>query len=233
MLQILDNTYIAALEGDEVIFKSTSKQEFEKATDPTKYEGKTEEGIDIISPYSESIWDFDNSSPQINDNRYTDIKENHYKEFVANYETFLNEFTRYSEKWLSYSLEIEKTFSNGLDLPPYEGDIGKPFINPKKLAVYTIGRIMGINPIEVFVQEQEYVMVQGPGLGHNDRVVLKGTPKETKKCVDIIRRLLENDKKYDGLHPQQEPLLLSAKKLRSDLDKIIKSYKLPENCEYI
>ena len=156
MLQILDNTYIAALKGDEAIIVSTSKQEFEKTTDPTKYEGKTEEGIDIISPYSESIWDFDNSAPQINENLYTDIKENHYNEFVANYEAFLNEFAKYSEKWLSYSHEIEKIFLNELDLPLYNGDIGKPFFNPKKLAVYTIGRIRGNNPTEVFVQDREY-----------------------------------------------------------------------------
>lgn len=232
MLQILDDTYIPALEGEKAIIVETSRPVIIKGVDATKDDFKNEYGMEIISPYYESRWNFDHPAPEINENLYQDIKENHYEEVAALYEAFVNDFESYGQKWLSYAYEIENKLKSELNLPLYNGDIGKPFVNPKGLAVFTIGKIMGINPNRLFVENQETIMVQGLGIEQGPQIVMRST-EHIKKCGNLINSILEKDEKYDELHPYQEELLNKANNLRNEIDKIIKSYKLQgKRCEY-
>jgi len=232
MLKILDNTYIPALEDKNTIIEYTPKYVLSRGVNATQPSGKLEHELKVVSidPESRAIYKI---PPKINQNLYMDIKENHYKEFINDYEKFLTEFDSYGKKWLSYAIEIQKTIENGLDIPLFEGDKAKEsFVDSIALANYIIEKMMGINPSPLTI-EASWNSITVNLMSNCSPMALKGTHEDVQRCIDLVNGLIANDKKYEKLHPEQENLLESVISLRSELDKIIKTYKLPGKCNYV
>lgn len=229
MLRILDEIYIPVLESRKPIIEYTSHYVQGKGVDVRQWSGKYEHELKVVSPDSER-WTIHKNLPKINQSLYLDIKENHYKEFLRNYEKFVIDFDDYGNRWLSYAVEIQKIIENELGMPLFEGDDAKEsFVKPKALASYIIGRIMRSNPSPIDISETPCNYITVP----ESPRALKGTKEDVKRCIDLVNKLITDDKKYEKLYPKQENLLKSAILLRSELDKIIKTYKLPGKCNYV
>ncbi len=235
MLRTLDETYIPVLEGEKTIIVYTSKHLWGKGVDVKISSGKLEFDLEIISPESENRRDWNNPPPKINKNLYLDIKRNHYGDFINNFEKFQSGYITFGNKWLSYAIEIQNIIEKEFNLPLFDGDPTKEsFVNSKALAGYIIEKINGINPSPISISEHRN-SISLPGWTFSDGypVGLNGKPEEVDKCIELVNRLISDDKKYAELHPEQDNLLKSANSLRSDLDQIIKTYKLPGKCDYV
>lgn len=236
MLRILDETYIPVLEGKKTIIEYISKNVWGKGVDVKQHSGELRFALEIISPESENRRNLNIPPPKINQNLYLDIKENHYKEFINNFEKFQSRFTIFGNKWLSYAIEIQNMVEREFPLPIFDGDVIKEsFVNSKALAGFIIEKINGINPSPVSIPEHRN-LISLPGWTFSEGtypVGLKGKPEDVNKCIDLVNRLISDDKKYTELHPEQENLLKTANFLRSELDQIIKTYKLPGKCDYV
>jgi hypothetical protein len=235
MFRILDDTYIPVLEGKRTIIEYTSKNIWGKGVDIKQHSGKLEFDLKIISPESENMRNLMIPPPKINQNLYIDIKKNHYTEFINNFEKFQSGFTTFGNKWLSYAIEIQNIIEKEFNLPLFDGDPTKEsFVNSKALAGYTIEKINGINPSPINISEhRNSISLPGGTFSDGYPEGLNGKPEEVDKCIELVNRLISDDKKYAELHPEQENLLKSANSLRSDLDQIIKTYKLHGKCDYV
>jgi hypothetical protein len=236
MLRILDETYIPVLEGKNTIIKYTAKNVWGKGVDVRQHSGELKFDLEIISPESENRTNWNIPPPKINQNLYRDIKENHYIEFINNIEKLQSGFIAFGNKWLSYAVEIQNIIEKEITLPLFDGDNAKEsFVNSKALAGFIIEKINGINPSPVGISEGRN-SISLPGWTFSEGSYptgLTGKPEEVKKCIDLVNRLIADDKKYAELHPEQEKLLKSANFLRSELDQIIKTYKLRGKCKYV
>ncbi len=217
VLRILDEIYIPVLESKKPIIEYTSHYVQWKGIDVRQYSGKHEHELKVVSPDSER-W---------NQNLYSDTKENHYKDFLSSYEKFRIDFESYGNKWLSYAVEIQKTIKDEVGMPLFEGDNTKEsFVEPKALASYIIGKIMRANPSPIDISETIIGVTGFPW-------ALKGTRDDIQRCIELVNRQIADDKKYERLYPEQEILLKNAILLKSELDKIVKTYKLHGKCGYV
>jgi hypothetical protein len=235
MLRILDDTYIPVMEGKRTIIEYTSKNIWGKGVDVKQHSGKLEFDLKIISPESENMRNLMIPPPKINHNLYLDIKKNHYNEFINSFEKIQSGFIAFGNKWLSYAIEIQNIIEKEFNLPLFDGYLTKEsFVNSKALAGFTLEKINGINPSPINISEHRN-SISLPGWTFSDGYPegLNGKPEEVDKCIELVNRLISDDKKYAELHPEQENLLISANSLRSDLDQIIKTYKLPGKCDYV
>jgi hypothetical protein len=232
MLKIVDDIYIPVLESQKTIIEYAPRYVQSKAIDVRQYSGNYEPELKIVSPDSERKTIY-NPPPKINQNLYLDIKDNHYKDFISRYEKFIIDFNGYGTKWFSYALELQKIMENELGMPLFEGDTTKElFVEPKALASYIIEKIMRINisPINISETPWNYITVN---ISNGSPMALKGTRGDVQRCIVLVNMLISNDKKYAELYPEQEPLLKTAISIRSELDKIIKTYKLTGKCNYV
>ncbi len=235
MLRILDETYVPVLEGKKTTIEYTAKNVWGKGVDVKQHSGELRFDLEITSPESENRRNWNIPPPKINQNLYQDIKENHYNEFINNIEKFHSEFIAFGNKWLSYAVEIQKIIEGEITLPLFDGDTTKEsFVNSKALAGYIIEKINGISPLPITISEhRNSILLQGWTFSDGNPVGLNGKPEDVKRCIDLVNRLIADDKKYVELHPDQENLLTRVKSLRRELDQIIKTYKLPGKCEYV
>ncbi len=236
MLRIFDDIYIPVLESKNPIIEYSPRYVQGKEIDVRQYSGKHEHELKVVSP---ERWTIYKNLPKINQNLYLDIKENHYKDFISSYEKFGIDFDGYGNKWLSYAIEIQKTIENELGMPLFDGDITKAsFVEPGALASYLIERVMVLNSPPVNISKTTFNSITFDTITVNLRsngspMALKGTHEDVQMCVDLVNRLIANEKKYERLYPKQENLLKNAILLRSELDKIIKTYKLLGKCNYV
>ena len=179
--------------------------------------------LEIISPESENRRNWNIPPPKINQNLYQDIKENHYNEFIDNIEKFQSGFNAFGNKWLSYAVEIQNITEREITLPLFDGDNGKEsFVNSKALAGYIIEKINGISPLPVTISEhRNSIILQGWTFSDGYPVGLKGKPEDVDKCIELVNRLISDDKKYAGLHSEQENLLKNANFLRSEVNQML------------
>ena len=235
MLRILDETYIPVLEGEKTIIEYTAKNIWGKGVDVKQHSGELKFDLEIISPESENRRNWNNPLPKINQNLYLDIKRNHHKDLINNFEKFQSGFITFGNKWHYYAVEIQNIIEKEIPLPLFDGDNTKePFVNSKPLAGYIIEKINGISPLSVTISEhRNSIILQGWTFSDGYPVGLNGKPEDVNKCIALMNRLISDDKKYAELHPEQENLLRSANFLRSELDQIIKTYKLPGKCDYV
>lgn len=235
MLRILDETYIPVLEGKKTIIVYTSQHVRGKEVDVKQHSGKLEFDLEIISPESDNRRDWNNPSPKINQNLYLDIKRNHYKDFINNFEKFQSEYIIIGNKWLSYAIEIQNIIEKEFNLPLFDGCLTKEsFVNSKALAGYIIEKINGVNLTPISISEhRNSITLPGWTCFDVNPIGLSGKEGDVEKCIALMNRLISEDKKYTELHPELENLLKSAKSLISELDQIIKTYKLAGKCEYV
>lgn len=235
MLRILDDVYIPVLEGKKTIIEYTADHVWGKGIDVKQPSGKLKFGLEIFSLDSENRRNWNNPLPKINQNLYLDIKRNHYKDFINNFEKFQSGFITFGNKWHYYAVEIQNIIEKEIPLPLFDGDTTKEsFVNSKALAGYIIEKINGISPLPVTISEHgNTIILEGWTFSDGFPVGLNGKPEDVNKCIALVNRLIIDDKKYSELHPGQENLRESANYLRSELDQIIKTYKLPGKCEYI
>jgi hypothetical protein len=232
MLKILDDIYIPVLESKKTIIEYAPRYIQSKAIDVRQYSGNYEPELKVVSSDSERRVIY-NPPAKINQNLYLDIKKNHYKDFISRYEKFIIDFNGYSNKWLFYAVELQKIIENELDMLLFEGDMPKEsFVNSKALVSYIIEKIMrtNISPINISETPWNYITVN---ISNGSPMALKGTRGDVQRCIDLVNMLISNDKKYAELYPEQEPLLKTAISLISELDKIIKTYKLLWKCSYV
>lgn len=233
MLGVLDDIYIPVLESKNPIIEYSPHYVKGKVVDVRQYSGKLLHVLKVVSPDSKRIPNHTNTFSKINQNLYLDIKVNHYKDFISKYEKFRVDFDGYGKKWLSYAFEIQEIILKEMSVSIYEGDMNKEsFIEPEALASYIIEKIMELNisPITISETPWNYITVN---ISNGSPMALKGTREDVQRCIDLVNRLIADDKKYEKLHPEQENLLKSAISIRSELDKIIKTYKLPGKCNYV
>ncbi len=235
MLRILDEIYIPVLEGKKTIIEYTAKNVWGRGIDIKQHSAELKFDLIIVSLESENIRNWNNPLPKINQNLYQDIEENHYNEFINDIEKFQSEFIAFGTKWLSYGVEIQNIIEREINLPLFDGDNAKEsFVNSKALAGFIIEKINGINPNPVGISDgKKSIALPGWTFSDGYPTGLKGNPEDIEKCIDLVNRMISDDKKYADLHPEQENLLKTVISLRSELDQIIKTYKLPGKCDYV
>ncbi len=161
-----------------------------------------------------------------NETLYNDIKKNHFRELIKNFEDFDSQLKDYTNNWISYSEQIFSIINDKIKVPLIENfNMNSDFINTYELAGYVINDIYGIQLDPIRSSGSELSIVNNP--------VLKGTPEKIQKCLELIIELKKDDSVSKKLNPIHKELLGKAYTLQSETDKIIKTYKLSGNCEFV
>ncbi len=219
--EALEAGYIPILEGKKPLIYVAGENTFVRGLKSTEDAWKWEYRLAVLKP-----------ELSINSTLYYDIKQNHYKELVQNWEEFISEFERYVNNWLAYAENIREIVEKELDLPIYSGNLDGYCINASSLAVFMIERIMGLNPMPMRVESENQLMVTTM-TGTSWQIAAHAQPGKIQKCIELINKLIESDSKLEELNKPVKKLLEKARHLQTEIDKVIKSYNLPGRCEFI
>lgn len=227
MLNNLDETYIPVLKSEKHVVNISKKYAVIKGRKATEDAGKYERKL--AKPALKS---------NVNNTLYLDIKKNHYKGFIKEFEEFVTDFENYTDAWLTYATEIQNTIAKESELPLYDGNTDVYFIDAPFLAAYTIERITGLNPTKMWMDESpppptSFIFVNSILDQSGTSLVLKGNQENAKKCEAVVNSILTNEIKSKELNQSAKTLLERATKLRNAIDTVIKTYKLDGKCEHV
>jgi len=223
LLIYLTAGYIPILERwrPNIAVSRTAKQgEGVQATDDVRAQ---EYKLVIVDPLDQLI------AHPLSHELYNDVKENHFRDFVRDWESFKEKFAEYNKRCLVYAEELRSLIIEQVNMPERSDGDGN-WVDANELAAYIFKIQLGVAGwrLELKVDGEQARIL----LGSSTQLAC-GTQEELKRCMGIINELCNKDDKAKNLIERGGKLIDDAVAIEKELRSLSNSFKLPGSCQYI
>ena len=171
-------------------------------------------------------------SSYIDQHLFSDMEDHHYPKIVDSFKKIQEDFDKYNDSCRLCAEELKKQMLSGVCLPervPSDHSQEK-WINANEFAIFILERHLGVN--------KPHHVRSGPGekgyfvLTIEMTTLAQGTEVEMQSTAAIIDNLAREANQSQELLAMASTQLEKVIKLRDELERLIRSYKLSGSCNY-
>lgn len=165
---------------------------------------------------------------------YSCVKKKHFPSFIQRWEEFKQRFDTYNKKCLGIAEKIKEEIKEETNLPSFKGNFSgaNAYISEYDVTLFILKKSLQKDYSDLLTIKEETNIT---ALYAGQEKVAQGKSQKIKKCIEVIKELIELIQRENGtkeLAKQADGLIPEVKKLRDDVEILLRRKKLSGKCEY-